>query len=393
MAILLDGRVLIAGGAGDRGPSRFHRSVRPDSGTFRVAGVLSTARADAAAAVAGLSQVVVAGGRNADGVLATADLIDLDSGSAAQVMLTSPRANASATALLDGLVLVAGGNDGSNDLATAEVIDPVTGASTAVGSMSQPRAATMPRCWITMRPSWSQAARATAPSSPPPRPSSLGLASLPPRILRRSREPTRSLPRHRRRALPSSRPAEPITARSLGHRAVRVRHGEDGSGRLRPGHRCVITGTGWQPGEIVHLLLHEVGTGEPDVPLIATADANGAIVNDVWAPDEHDLGVRFFLTATGAASQAQATFTDNLNTATISIATLTSAGPPAVCGSAQTTFAGGDSICASVQVTFNGNAPFRVQWYTPGATVGTTAPARDIDSDHRRPRRARSPTA
>jgi len=100
MAILLDGRVLIAGGAGDQGPLDSIEVFDPESGTFRVAGVLSTARADAAAAVAGLSQVVVAGGRNADGVLATADLIDLDSGSAAQVMLTSPRANASATTLL-----------------------------------------------------------------------------------------------------------------------------------------------------------------------------------------------------------------------------------------------------------------------------------------------------
>ena len=43
---------------------------------------------EAAAAVAGKTQVLVVGGRNADGVLATADLVDVDSGAVAQLALT-----------------------------------------------------------------------------------------------------------------------------------------------------------------------------------------------------------------------------------------------------------------------------------------------------------------
>ena len=42
------------------------------------------------------------------------------------------------------------------------------------------------------------------------------------------------------------------------------------------------------------------------------ADGNGNIFWNQWAPERHDLGVRFYLTATGSASRAQTTFTDGL---------------------------------------------------------------------------------
>ena len=82
--------------------------------------------------------------------------------------------------------------------------------------------------------------------------------------------------------MPSSRPAEadngslPGGTELYGFATVKTDRDD-----YAPGTPVVITGTGWQPARNVHLLLHEVGTGEPDVPLIATADANGAIVNDV----------------------------------------------------------------------------------------------------------------
>ena len=88
----------------------------PESGAFSSPGVLSAARAEHAAAVAGASKVIVAGGRNAGGVLASADIIDVSDGSVAPVVLTAPRAGASATALLDGKILVAGGSDGANQI-------------------------------------------------------------------------------------------------------------------------------------------------------------------------------------------------------------------------------------------------------------------------------------
>ena len=77
-----------------------------------------------------------------------------------------------------------------------------------------------------------------------------------------------------------------------------------------PGEFVTITGKGWQPGETVNLILREVGTGAMDTPLNAIAQPDGTIRNDFWAPNESHLGVRFYLTAVGAGSQAQTTFTD-----------------------------------------------------------------------------------
>ncbi len=131
------GEYLVAGGTGEQGALDSIEVF--EDGAFRAAGILSAPRSEAAAALAGKTQVLVAGGRNADGVLATADLVDVDSGAVAQLTLTAPRASASATTLLDGTVLVAGGNNGTDDLASAEIIDAVAGTSSNVGAMSQPR--------------------------------------------------------------------------------------------------------------------------------------------------------------------------------------------------------------------------------------------------------------
>ena len=80
-----------------------------------------------------------------------------------------------------------------------------------------------------------------------------------------------------------------------------------------------ITGSGWQPGEIVNMVLHETGPGaEPDLPLIATADAAGRIFNDIFAPNEGDIGRRFYLTVVGVGATAQTTFTDAPNNSTFS---------------------------------------------------------------------------
>ena len=70
------------------------------------------------------------------------------------------------------------------------------------------------------------------------------------------------------------------------------------------------------------LFLHEINNPDPhdDLTLTAVADASGRIVNSQFAPDEHDLGIRFYLTATGSNSQAQMTFTDSR---TINSVTLT----------------------------------------------------------------------
>jgi hypothetical protein len=81
-----------------------------------------------------------------------------------------------------------------------------------------------------------------------------------------------------------------------------------------PGTTVVITGSGWLPGETVELTLHEVleEPVHPDLVLYAVADQNGTFVNSEFAPDDHDVGVTFILTAVGLTSgyTARTSFTD-----------------------------------------------------------------------------------
>jgi len=77
-----------------------------------------------------------------------------------------------------------------------------------------------------------------------------------------------------------------------------------------PGMTVTINGAGWVPGETVSLTLVENTTGDIHELEPVTADGSGRIVSTEFAPDEGDIGIRFFLTATGSQSQAQTSFTD-----------------------------------------------------------------------------------
>ena len=79
-----------------------------------------------------------------------------------------------------------------------------------------------------------------------------------------------------------------------------------------PGETVIMTGTGWQPGETVQLLLQENPFTHPDRYLSAVADASGNFTNTEFSPEQHDIGITFTLTATGQSSgfRAQTTFRD-----------------------------------------------------------------------------------
>ena len=77
-----------------------------------------------------------------------------------------------------------------------------------------------------------------------------------------------------------------------------------------PGELATITGSGWQANEEVTLLFQEDPAVHDDYVLKVNADGNGNIFWNQWAPEQHDFGVRFYLTATGSTSRAQMTFTD-----------------------------------------------------------------------------------
>lgn len=87
-----------------------------------------------------------------------------------------------------------------------------------------------------------------------------------------------------------------------------------------PGDTVVVTGTGWQAGEEVLLVLVEEPTVHaPDTVRVA-ADSSGAIDSRAYLIDIHDLGRSFTLTATGLTSglTAQTTFRDGHSVSSIS---------------------------------------------------------------------------
>src|SRR5438876_730471 len=90
-----------------------------------------------------------------------------------------------------------------------------------------------------------------------------------------------------------------------------------------PGEVVTMTGSGWRPGEAVTLELHEDLDHDEDTDqtLTTTADSSGSILYREFAPDEYDLGVQFYLTATGQTSRsvAQTTFLDSPKVGSVTV--------------------------------------------------------------------------
>ncbi len=87
----------------------------------------------------GDGQVLVAGGANSAGALASAELFDetQDGGMWSLTgSLATPREHHTATSLADGKTLITSGYNGASDLATAELYDPAQGTFSATGSMA-----------------------------------------------------------------------------------------------------------------------------------------------------------------------------------------------------------------------------------------------------------------
>jgi RHS repeat-associated protein len=143
---LLDGRVLITGGQSSGALSAvegfnaqtailFKPAYDPEAGTFTVLpNGLVTPRWDHTATLLADGRILIAGGRNETGPLASAEVFDPATATftALTGALTTPRAGHTATLLPDGRVLVLGGEGGAGALATADVFTPSTGTFTAL---------------------------------------------------------------------------------------------------------------------------------------------------------------------------------------------------------------------------------------------------------------------
>ena len=311
-----DGRVLLAGGENSGGVINSLEIYDPASESFSFAGTLMSARKNHGAAMLPGGRVWLVGGSDGTNALASTEIYDPADGSvSAGPNLPAPRSGLSATTLLDGTVLIAGGsnsNQGADqgDLASTLIYDPTAGTMTPGASLSAARsghtAILLPNNNEVLIAGGSAAGTdlASAELYVPWTGASQATASM---SAARSGAAGSGFKEHDGRAMVAGGSG---LASSEYYGFATVKTDADD---YAPGTIVFITGSGWQPGETVSLLLHE-DVDPPfhaDRTLTAVADAFGNIANSDFVPEEHDLGVRFYLTATGATSQAKTTFTDH----------------------------------------------------------------------------------
>jgi len=142
--LLTDGKVLILGGSGGGDWRELHASAEiydPATGRFTPTGSMATPRTPHAVALLNDGRVLVAGGTGPNRtVLASAEIYDPAAGrfSATGNLLTARHKHAAAL-LPDGRVLIVGGSDERDwdgQLATAEIFDPATRRFTSAGRMA-----------------------------------------------------------------------------------------------------------------------------------------------------------------------------------------------------------------------------------------------------------------
>ncbi|WP_158621389.1 Kelch repeat-containing protein [Corallococcus aberystwythensis] len=139
-ALLRDGRVLLVGGHNHSGYLASSELYDPATGSWSVTGSMALRHSGGAMTVLPNGKVLVVGGYDSTD-LASAELYDPATGIwSATGPMSRARWGHTATLLANGKVLVAGGWTGSEDyLSSAELYDPATGTWSATGPMLRAR--------------------------------------------------------------------------------------------------------------------------------------------------------------------------------------------------------------------------------------------------------------
>lgn len=145
--LLPDGKVLILGGSNSAGILASAEVYHPSIGQFTVlTPVMNTARSGHTATLLPNGKVLILGGRSTSGVLASAELFDpaMQTFTAFSQGLLKARANHTATLLPNGEILIAGGEDGVGPASHTELYGPPSVDATvpSIISVSPENAAT-----------------------------------------------------------------------------------------------------------------------------------------------------------------------------------------------------------------------------------------------------------
>ena len=361
-----DGRVLITGGRVADLTSADAELYDPSVGASTLVALMAQPRSGHASALLTDGTVLIVGGTTVDGaVLTTAERFDPSTNSMiAATSMAMPRTGASATTLIDGRVLVAGGHDGTRDLASAELYSPVDDTFLAVDTqLSLARAGhvavLLPHNNSVLIAGGTSAGAAVTSADlflPAilPDPFSWGTGTF---------VATGAMIHSRGRAVvgPWGDAGYAFAAGggSADGEVYRFATIETDKDDYAPGELAVITGSGWEPNEDVTLLFQEDPAVHPDYALTVRADGEGNFTHGDWAPEEHDLNVRFYLMAIGSRARAQITFTDSraINSVTLN-------------GGSSVTVDSGASIAVVIDVTTTETGS--PKWRSTAWSIATT---------------------
>jgi hypothetical protein len=335
-----DGRVLVSGGGNSTGALASTEIFDPATGNFSSGATMAVARSGHTATVLADGNVLIAGGDGAGG----AEIYDASAGSftALANALTTTRAGHSAALMNDGRVFIVGGADAAGEeLNSAEIYNPADGAFTATGgAMAHARTRPTLRLLPDGKVQIIGGNDDLSMEIYDPAIDAIGAHAhlIPVDDEHAALMPSDLLSAPSRAALFHHGQTDPLldrenhTITELGSQAL-VAGGADTAGSAldsaaelnssaaavttdkldyQPGQTAVISGSGWQPGETVDLILHEdPHVCSPERRLTATADENGNFTAN-YLVEEHDLRLTFIIGAKGQTSgrTAQTTFTD-----------------------------------------------------------------------------------